>query len=230
MGAALPNVATYGVALALPSLTIYDYWNPTDAVSRVITGAMVNNFELSISGGTHEFSFSGPASNLIDSSSFSTGTAGLSGFPPEPQLAQFDYALVPATLGQAWLGANEARFFTLTDVRVRVVNNLQARGSDFGSSYPLAFTPGRRQVMVDFTLMAQDDAQTSMLYQIAKQRGTISALLQLGRQQGEMMAVYLPNVTPQIPAFDDSGQRLVWHFANNKVTGVLENEIFMAFA
>jgi hypothetical protein len=50
-GAALPNTATYGLALTLPTLTIYDYWDPADAVSRIITGAMVNNFELSILAG-----------------------------------------------------------------------------------------------------------------------------------------------------------------------------------
>jgi len=228
-GAALPTAATYGVALTLPSLTIYDYWDPADAVSRIITGATVNNFELSISGGAHEFSFSGPASNLIDSVSFRGGTAGLSAFPAEPPSGQFDYSFVSGNLGQAWLGTNVAPFFTLTDVHLRIVNNLQARSGEFGSSHPLAFVPGRRQVTVDFTLVAQDDAQTTALYQIAKQRGTISALLQLGQQHGEMMAIYLPSVTPQIPSFDDSCQRLVWHFANNKAGGVIENEIFVAF-
>jgi Phage tail tube protein len=167
---------------------------------------------------------------LIDSASFSRGTAGLSAFPAEPQIGQFDYSLVPGTLGQVWLGNNAAQFFTLTDARLRIVNNLQTRGGEFGSSYPLAFVAGRRQVTVDFTLVAQDDTQTTALYQTAKQRGTMSALLQLGQQRGEIMAIYLPSVTPQIPSFDDSGQRLVWHFANNKAGGEIENEIFVAFA
>lgn len=118
----------------------------------------------------------------------------------------------------------------MTDARLRIVNNLQARGGEFGSSYPLAFIPGRRQVTVDFTLLAQDDTQTTALYQLAKQRGTMSALLQLGQRSSEMMAIYLPSVAPQIPSFDDSAQRLIWQFANNRAGGVIENEIFVAFA
>jgi hypothetical protein len=229
-GVTLPTAVTYTLATSLPSVTIYDYWDPISAVSRIITGATVNSLELSISGGAHEFVFNGPAANLLDSVSSWGATAGLSAFPLEPQQAELDYSIVPGQLGQIWLGNSAARFFTLTDATIRVVNDLQARGREVGSAYPLAFVPGRRHVAADFTLMVQNDAQTHSIYQIAKQRGTIGALLQLGQQQGQLMAVYLPSVTPEIPSFDDSGPRLEWHFRNNRAGGVTEDEISIAFA
>jgi hypothetical protein len=229
-GITLATAATYRLGTLLPSLTIYDYWDPTDAVSRIITGATVNTFELLLSSGSPEFVFSGPAADLLDSLTFTTGASGLSSFPPEPAAASFEYSIVPGQLGQVWLGNGVAPFFTLTDATIRVDNSLQVRGREFGSATPLAVTAGPRRVSVDFALMAQDDTQTTALYQMAKDRVTIGALLQLGQQQGQMMAIYLPSVMPEIPAFDDSGQRLVWQFSNNRASGVADDEIYIAFA
>jgi hypothetical protein len=229
-GITLATVATYRLGTLLPSITIYDYWDPSDAVSRIITGATVNSFELLLSGSSPEFVFSGPAADLLDSVSFVAGASELSGFPSEPVAEFFNYSIVPGQLGQVWLGNNIAPFFTLIDAVIRIENNVQVRGREFGSAIPLAVAPGPRHVSVDFTLMVQDDTQTTALYQMAKNRDTIGALLQLGQQPGQMMAIYLPGVMPEIPAFDDSGQRLAWQFSNNRASGVTDDEIYIAFA
>lgn len=229
-GLALPPSVTYPLRSVLPSVTIYDYWDPAAAVSRITTGATVNSFEISLQGGLQQFVFSGNASDLLDSADFVPGTAGLTSFPPEPPLEPFDYSIVPASLGQAWLGSSPNQFFTLTEASIRISNHSQLRNREFGSSTPVASVPGRRQVSIGFTLLAQDDAQTTALYQIAKQRGTMSVLLQFGERTGRMMAVYLPCVTPEIPAFDDTGAQLAWHFSNNQAGGPLENELYLAFA
>jgi hypothetical protein len=229
-GTVLPNTAAYQLSRRLPSVTVYDYWDPAGAVSRIITGAVVNEFDLTISSGTHEFNFSGPAANLIDSASFASGVGGLTAFPAEPTLSQFDYSLVPGNLGQVWLGSTDEQVFTLTGARIRIANSLRARAAEFGSPYPLSIVPGNRRVTVDFTLLAQSDVQTAMLYRLAKNRVPVAALLQLGQRQGALMALYLPAVTMRVPSFDDSGQRLAWHFTNNQASGVIENELFMAFA
>jgi len=44
-----------------------------------------------------------------------------------------------------------------------------------------------RIVSSNFTLLAQDDPQTAGLYAAAKQRNPISAMLQLGHQQGQLI-------------------------------------------
>jgi hypothetical protein len=229
-GATLAPTVTYMLSTTLPSVTLYDYWDPVTTVSRVVTGAAVNSLSISINGDYHEFAFSGPASDLLDSSSFQTGTGGLSTFPTEPGAAAFDYSVVPGHLGQVWLGSEASQFFTLTEASIELRNNLDVRNREFGSSIPRAVVPGTRQVGSSFTVLAQDDAQTAGLYRAAKQRSTISAMLQLGQQQGQLMGIFLPTVTPEIPNYNDSEARLQWEFRNNMAQGVHNDEIYIAFA
>lgn len=230
VNSALSPTITYRLSTTLPSVTLYDYWDPITAVSRVITGAAVDVFQVAVNGDFHEFVFTGPAADLLDSSSFVTGSAGLSNFPVEPALTTFDYSIVPGHLGQAWLGTSPNQFFTLTEATIQLKNNMNVRNQEYGSSYPLAIAPGPRQVASQFTLFAQDDSQTPALYAAAKARTTISAMLQLGQQQTELMGIYLPNVTPEIPAYDDSETRLQWQFKNNLAQGVADDEMYIAFA
>jgi hypothetical protein len=118
----------------------------------------------------------------------------------------------------------------LTEAAIAIKNNIDLRNLEFGSSYPLAMTPGPRQVHSTFTLLAQDDAQTSSLYAAAKERSTISAMLQLGQQQRQLMGIYLSSVVPEIPSYDDGGTRLQWQFKNNLAQGINDDEIYIAFA
>jgi hypothetical protein len=55
-------------------------------------------------------------------------------------------------------------------------------------------------------------------------------MLQLGQQQGQLMGIYMPNVTPEIPNYIDSDLRLVWDFNNNLAQGTADDEIYIAFA
>jgi hypothetical protein len=221
---------TFRLSTALPTVTLYDYWDPVTTTSRVITGAAVDVFQISVNGDYHEFAFSGPAADVVDSSSFVAGEAGLSSFPAEPALSQFDYSIVPGHLGQAWLGSATNQFFTLTEAHVEVKNNINMRNQEYGSSYPRAIVPGPRQVASHFSVFAQNDAQTSALYAAAKRRDRVAAMLQLGQQQGQLMGIFLPNVTPEIPNYDDSETRLQWQFKSNLAQGMADDELYIAFA
>jgi hypothetical protein len=221
---------TYRLSTALPSVTLYDYWDPVGAVSRIVTGGAVDSLELSLNGDYHEFVFNGPAADILDSSSFSAGMAGLTSFPEEPGLQEFNYSIVPGHLGQVWLGSPANQFFTLTEATVGVNNSIDVRNNEFGSSYPRAIAPGMRIVSSNFTLLAQDDAQTTALYAAAKQRNPISAMLQLGQQQGQLMGIFMPSITPEIPNYMDSGARLLWEFKHNRAQGSSDDEISIAFA
>lgn len=230
VNAPLASTATYGLATVLPSVTLYDYWDPVTAVSRIITGAAMDVFGISVNGDFHEMQFSGPACDLLDSSSFQGGTAGLTTFPAEPTLDAFDYSIVPGNLGQAWLGTGPSQFFTLTEAAIAVKNNIDLRSLEFGSSYPLGMTPGPRQVSSTFTILVEDDSQTPALYAAAKERAIISAMLQLGQQQGQIMGIYLASVVAEIPAYNDTTLRLQWQFKNNLAQGMADDEIYVAFA
>jgi hypothetical protein len=226
----LAPAVTYKLATTLPSLTLYDYWDPTSAVSRMITGAAVDVFQVLVNGDYHELSFTGPAADLLDSHSFVPGAAGLSSYPAEPALSAFDYSIVPGHLGQVWLGSAMNQFFTLTEASIEIKNNIEVRNQEFGSSYPRAVAPGPREVITKFMLFAQDDTQTKDLYAAAKQRSQVAAMLQLGQRQGQIMGIFLPKVTPEIPNYHDSETRLLWEFKNNLGQGVSNDEAYIAFA
>ncbi len=229
-GSVLGPCVTYAPAMGLPSLTIYDYWDPVSAVSRLLVGATVDAMQIHINGDFHEFSFTGPAADLLDSSAFIPGMAGLANYPVEPTLEAFDYSLVPGHLGQVWLGAPASQFFTLTAASIGVKNNVALRNSEYGSSRPLAMSAGDREVVSQFSLLVQDDAQTTALYAAAKVRAPIPMMLQLGQRQGQTMGIYMPNVVPEIPIYSDLQPRLEWEFKNNLAQGLSNDEIFIAFA
>jgi hypothetical protein len=228
--AALAPAITYKLSTNPPSLTLYDYWDPASAVSRIVTGAAVDVLGMLVNGDFHELIFSGPAADLLDSYSFLPDTAGLSAFPVEPGLTDFDYSIVPGHLGQVWLGNPAGQFFTLIEASVEVKNNIALRNQEFGSSYSRAVAHGPRQVVSEFTLFAQDDAQTNALYAAAKLRDTFPAMLQLGQKQGQIMGVFLPAVSPEIPNYNDSETRLLWEFKNNVAQGTTNDEAYIAFA
>ncbi len=229
-GSLLSPCVTFTLATGLPSLTLYDYWDPVTMVSRMVTGAGVDTLAVSVNGDYHEFLFSGLAADLIDSSSFTAGTAGLNAYPIEPGPEPFSYSIVPGHLGEVWLGGSASQFFTLTAASVEVRNNLEARDQEYGSSYPRALSAGQREVSSRFALLVQDDAQTVALYAAAKQRTPLPAMLQLGQQQGQLMGLFMPQVVPEFPVYFDSQSRLQWEFNNNLAQGVSNDELFIAFA
>jgi hypothetical protein len=213
----------------LSSVTIYDYWSPGTAVQRMLSGAAVDTFTISVNGDFQEFVFSGQAQDLVDSSSFAAGQGSLTAFPAEPAVEAIGYAIVPGYMGQVWLGSTPNQFFTLTKAKISFQNNLDLRAREFGSALPLAIAPGQRTVTVDFTIFQMDDAATAALYQAARQQSPISAMVQLGQQQGQLFGIYLKSVIPQVPEFDDSDKRQQWSFQSCRAQGSVDDEIFLAF-
>jgi hypothetical protein len=230
VGDVLATTIGYKLATRLSSVSLYDYWNPASAVSRLIAGAGVDKFQIDVKGDVHSLYFSGPAADILDSCSSVFGSSGLTAFPNEPAISTFSYAIVPGQLGQVWLGSPLNQVFTLTEAAIEIRNNLLVRNQEFGSAYPKALVPGPREVISNFTLFAQADTNAQSLYAAAKARTPVSALLQLGRQQGQIMAVYLPNVVPELPLFNDSEVYLFWEFNGNFAQGVSNDEVYIAFA
>ncbi|MEO7142215.1 MAG: phage tail tube protein [Bryobacteraceae bacterium] len=228
-GAAVGATVTYAPANALPSNTIFDYWDPSTAVHRVLVGAAVDKMDVKINGDFHEFTFGGPAADVLDSSSFTSGEGSLTQFPPEPALAPFDYTIIPGHLGQVWLGNVPNQFFTLTSASVSLSNSLDVRNHEFGSDLPRAVVPGERAVTMDLSLFQQDDAATPALYQAARQRSPISVMFQLGQLNGQLFGIYMSNLVPEVPQYDDSETRLQWKFQGSRAQGSLDNELFIAF-
>lgn len=229
-GAAFTPTITYRLGTRMPSLSLYDYWDPVTAVQRIITGAGVDSFALSVNGDVHEFAFRGPAADIIDSSSFAPGTAGLLQFPAEPALDNFDYSIVPGHLGQAWIGNSGAQLLTLTGASIQLKNHLDTRHREFGATLPRALSAGMRQVVTHFAVLAQSDADSLALYQASRARAIVPAMLQLGQAQGQLMGIYMPAVMPEVPRYNDTDSRLQWEFHSCQAQGNVNDELYIAFA
>ena len=185
--------------------------------------------QIRIDGDFHQFEFSGPAQDLIDSASFSSGQGQLNSFPVEPATAPFNYSIIPGHLGEVWLGSGPDRFFTVTNASVSVGNDVNMRANEFGSILPRCYSAGTRTVLANFELYEQDDAATKGLYQAARQQSPIEVMFQLGQQSGQLFGMRMQSVIPHVPEFDDSDGRLQWKFTNSRAEGTVDDEITVAF-
>src|SRR5262249_6624151 len=220
---------TFLPATDIPSISIFDYWTPSAALQRILIGAAVSKLQVDINGDFHQFLFSGPAQDLIDSASFQNGQGGLTTFPDEPSPAAFNYSIIPGNLGQVWLGTGPSRFFTVTTASVSLDNGVDMRAKEFGSMLPRCFSAGTRTVLANFELYEQTDDQTQALYQSARQQSPIEVMLQLGQQGGQLFGARMKAVIPQVPQFDETDGRLQWKFSNDRAQGTIDDEISVAF-
>jgi hypothetical protein len=228
-GLPLSPTASYSPAETLPSVSIFDYWDPSDAVQRIITGAAVDQFSLKLNGDFHEFEFKGQAQDIVDSASFSANQGGLAAFPAEPTVAAYSYSPVPGNLGEVWLGVIANQFLTVSSASVTIKNNVDMRANEFGSMLPQGISPGTREVSITLELFSGDDTATESLYQAARQQVPMGVMFQLGQTAGQLLGIYLPSVVPVVPDFDDSETRLKWKFSDTRAQGTGDNEIAIAF-
>ncbi len=228
-GTEMAPCISYFPATELPSVSIFDYWDPSTALQRILCGAAVNQMTVKVNGDFHQFEFSGMAQDLLDTASFTPGMGQLGSFPAEPTLAAFDYSIVPGNMGEAWLGSTPGQFYTITSGSFQLDNGLDMRSNEFGTNLPLAIAPGPRSVTAAFSLYELDDAATQGLYQAARQQSPVSVMFQLGQQTGQVMGVYMMSVVPVVPEFDDSDNRLQWKFQKSKAQGTANNEMVVAF-
>lgn len=228
-GAEIGPTISYFPATALPSVGIFDYWDPSTAVQRIVSGAAVNQMMVRVNGDYHEFEFKGMAQDLIDSASFVQGMGQLDSFPAEPPAGAFDYSIVPGNMGEAWLGGTPARFYTITSGTFQLDNGLDLRSKEFGSNLPRAIAPGARSVTAAFDLFEMDDAATKGLYQAARQQSPVTVMFQLGQQAGQVMGICLASVVPVVPEFDDGENGVQWKFQGSRAQGASDNEIVVAF-
>jgi hypothetical protein len=228
-GSEVGPTVTYKLAKALPSVSIFDYWSPGEAVQRIVHGAAVNDMKIAVNGDFHEFEFSGPARDIIDSTSFAEGEAGLTEWPLEPEAESFDYSIIPGHIGQVWLGSAPDRFFSLTEAALKLDNAVDGRVHEFGLDGLRAIAPGERTVSLDFEIFANDEEATKDLYRAARQRSPIHVMLQLGQQPGQLFGVYLKSLQLETPGYDDSESRLQWEFSGCRAQGSADDELIVAF-
>jgi hypothetical protein len=229
VGLPLGVTATYNLAAELPSVSMFDYWDPSTALQRVMCGAAVDRMKATLNGDFHEFEFKGMAQDILDSASFISNQGAVQQFPSEPAIAGAGYSPVPGNLGQVWLGVIPNQFFTVSQASIEIRNNLEMRNKEYGTMLPRGITPGNREVLLSLEMFGQDDQTATALYQAARQEDPISVMFQLGQTGGQLLGIYLKSMVPDVPEFDDSDKRLKWRFRDNRAQGTADDEIVVAF-
>ncbi len=229
-GTPMGPTATYMPGQELPSVSLFDYWDPVTAVQRVLTGSAMNTLSIKLNGDFQELDFGGMAQDIVDSASFQNGQGGMTAFPAEPTVSTFSYSPIPGNLGQVWLGVVPSSFLTVSAASIDLNNNVNMRMNEFGSSLPQAIAPGTREVSMTLELFGQDDAATTALYQAARQLSPMGVMFQTGQAATQLMGVYVKSIVPDVPQFDDTDQRLKWKFASSRAQGTVNDELIVAFA
>ena len=73
------------------------------------------------------------------------------------------------------------------------------------------------------------DTQTSDLYGAARAETPIAVMFQLGQAAGQLLGVYMRDVIPHVPEFNDDERILKWDFSNSRAQGLDNDEIVVAF-
>jgi hypothetical protein len=228
-GNAFGAAVSYFPAEELPSVAVFDYWDPSTVVDRIMGGSACNQMQVKINGDYHELEFSGEAQDVLDTVSFATGQGGLSSFPSEPAVSQTMPQPVPGNLGQAWLGTPTGQFFTVTTALVQLDNGIELRNREFGMSLPQAIVAGTRRVIARLEMLEADDSATRDLYSAARSDTPVAVMFQLGQATGQLMGVYMEKVVPQVPVFNDEEPVLKWDFGDSRAQGLVNDEIVVAF-
>jgi len=228
-GDPITPTVSYFPADVLPSVSIFDYWDPITAVQRIVVGGAVDRFRIRVNADFHQLDFEGRAKDVIDSVSFLGGQGGLATFPVEPPVLGGTPPPIPGNLGQAWLGQTATKFLTVTSAAIELDNDLDLRNREFGTSTPQCIAPGQRRVTAEIELFEVDDEATRGLYASARSETPIQTMFQLGQAEGQLLGVYLPALTPSTPEFDDGDRVLKWRFSNSRARGSANDEMVVAF-
>lgn len=228
-GETLTPAVTYFPASDLPSVSIFDYWDPAGAIDRILVGGSCSRMRVKVNSDYHELEFSGEAQDVIDSESFASGQGQLSSFPTEPVIGSTTSLPIPGNLGQAWLGTPANKFLTVTSALIEVDNDVDLRNREFGTSVPQCITAGVRRVTANFELIEADDDQSRGLYSAARNETPVGVMFQLGETPGSLLGIHMSSVVPQVPEFNDDERLLRWEFSSARAQGDTDDEVVIAF-
>lgn len=228
-GETLTPAVTYFPASDLPSVSIFDYWDPAGAIDRILVGGSCSRMRVKVNSDYHELEFSGEAQDVIDSESFTSGQGQLSSFPTEPVIGSTTSLPIPGNLGQAWLGTPANKFLTVTSALIEVDNDVDLRNREFGTSVPQCITAGVRRVTANFELIEADDDQSRGLYSAARSETPVGVMFQLGETPGSLLGIHMSSVVPQVPEFNDDERLLRWEFSSARAQGDTDDEVVIAF-
>ncbi|HXV60651.1 MAG TPA: phage tail tube protein [Vicinamibacteria bacterium] len=182
------------------SLTIAHYLSNFE---QELVGAGVDSFELALDANAEPtFTVGGPGRQLLDASTTPAiqtqpvGFTTVGGNPPS------------GLIGQAYI---DDTLYLIKSLGVSFTNSLEARNNEYGVSLATELNRnGLREVPVTLEAWAETPAT---LYNKTKAGSLVEILVQTGRTEGNIVAVYMPSVDVQPPEQDDPDENVNWSFS-----------------
>lgn len=192
-GAAVKSGLRYGFsAQNLLSLSIAHYLKNTDGsagLSRCLSGAVVDKLSLNFDANDDPMiTASGPGKWL------DTATA-----PAQPGSFTTVGSQPPSGIvGDLVLANTAAKFLKLN---IELTNGIKLRNESYGySSAEESYRSGRAEITVGLDMRAESE---STLYDLAEAGTNAGVFVQTGYTEGNIIAVYMPNVLFTVPDTDD---------------------------
>lgn len=180
------------------SLGFAHYLTSDTTHSKLVKGGVVDSFGLAF-GGNEEprFTASGPAQTVATPAGAKPVAFTTVGAQNPPS----------GLVGELYVGSAAYKFKKLD---LQIVNGMQLRMDEYGTSQASEILPrGRRQVTLGLDAAVGDE---SVIYDLAEAGTPVSILKQTGRTEGNIVAIYAPQVDFDVPTQDDGDDVPTWPF------------------
>lgn len=197
---------TYAIDDASPSLSIYNYRDPSTMEHLVALGAVVASTRFNITQEQSTIEFSGPCRFVSPSEGFagldSTAKGGLSAFPTRPASPTYAGTMALGLYGSATLDGNA--YTTLRSLSINIdwarslIDNVL-----FNGAYAGAPQQGIRTVTADFELTDEDTVAIESLKAKARAKTAMDLVFVVGATAGNIWTITLNDVQLTAPDYDD---------------------------
>jgi len=218
MGKAATVVSSTSVTYALddlsPSLSIWNYRDPSTMVQQVAFGAVVNSCSLSVSDSASALSFSGDCKYVLDSIEYlaladgdarkgGLTTAGQAAFPVRPSSPTFAGTMALGLYGGATINGVSYSTVRSMSLQMNMARSLQ-KNLLFNGALPGSPQQGVREVSVSFELTDTDVAALATLKGLARAKTAVDMSFSIGATAGNILTVNLNDVILASPRYSDS--------------------------
>ena len=201
-GDTVKGCTTYKLTTALAISLAIAKFMPGGEDAWALRGVPADQFSLSFDESQEIVaSLSGPAMDAL--------TTGQSGMPSDPSTFTTVGSHPPSgLLGDLYIDDTAYLFRTAA---VTIANAMAVRNSEYGvNAASEAYRRGRREVSLSLDAWAET---AGTLYNLAELGTNVQLMIQTGKAEGNIAAVYCPVAEMKPPSIDDPDEEVTWSFS-----------------
>lgn len=200
---------TYNLNAASPTLSIYDYRDPSTMDQRVAISAIVQRMRIEFGGDAPILTFSGDCFNVLSSAAFSSyetaGKGGLGSVSARPASPVTNGYMAPGFMGSISIGGNSYTTLRTGFIDIDFARELPRRSHN----NRFATAPERDVRVVTGELMLDDDdsANLNAVKATAITKSKIALAVGVGETAGNIWTFNAPKILCAVPDYDQSQRR-----------------------